>query len=137
MSIADSQNRPYAETAATAEQLLVLWSRLANSHAMVGGGCSCGVGGVVVALADFEQDIISYLQAEAERNKRSDVLALLEDPAREREPWRISTLLEHFMRTDAASDAQFETGLDTGAAQFVMERLTLTLGSFEKLHAGR
>ena len=43
--------------------MLNIWERLGPTHMMVGTGCSCGIGGVVVALADFEQDIADYLYA--------------------------------------------------------------------------
>jgi len=117
------------EIDAAAEQLQELWGRLANTHTMIGGGCSCGVGGVAVALGDFEQDIVAYVQAEARRNERSDVLALLETAARDAERWSIWALLAHISDPHEAFDA--------GSAGFILERLTGTLRSFDKLHAGR
>lgn len=137
MSLAQSQQPTSTEIATAALQMLELWSRLAHTHTMIGGGCSCGVGGVAVALADFEQDIVDFLEAEAERNKRADVRALLETAARDGESWRLSKLLAHLARTDAACEAGSPADLDIGPAQFILERVTRTLGSFERLHGGR
>ena len=78
-----------------AQHLLETWDRLARAHTMIGAGCSCGIGGVVVALEDFEQDIVDYLQAEAERLGRADVLKCL-DQTREGNLWSISRLLGGF-----------------------------------------
>src|SRR5581483_4896460 len=86
-------DRSLDESILEARRLLDTWERLGRAHTMIGGGCSCGLGGVVVALEDFEQDIADYLQAEAERLERGDVLALLEEQAREGELWSISKLL--------------------------------------------
>jgi hypothetical protein len=91
---------------------------------MVGAGCSCGIGGVVVALEDFEQDIADYLQAEAERLDRHDVLEFLSEQAREGELWSISKLLMGVS----------QPGEQSGACTFLLERLARTLQSFEKLH---
>ncbi len=105
MSLTQSQQPTSTEIASAALQLLELWSRLAHSHTMIGGGCSCGVGGVAVALADFEQDIVEYREAEAERNKRADVRELLDTAARDGESWSLSELLAHLARTEADCDA--------------------------------
>jgi hypothetical protein len=115
------------ETVVKARDLLEMWDRLARAHTMIGGaGCSCGIGGVVVALEDFEQEIAGYLQAEAERLNRHDVLKYLSDQAREGDLWSISKLL--FGLTQS-------TGLNNpGPGTFVLERLTRTLQSFENLH---
>lgn len=129
MNVAHSQQRTHDEIEAAAQQLQDLWGRLASTHTMIGGGCSCGVGSVAVALGDFEQDIVDYVQAEAERNRRTDVLALLDSAAREGERWSISRLLSRFAGRDATFDAC--------PAQFILERLTGTLRSFDKLHGGR
>ena len=95
---------------------------------MIGAGCSCGIGGVVVALEDFEQDIADYLQAEAERLDRHDVLQYLNEQAREGELWSISKLL-------AGLTQPTESGFyEPGASTFLLERLARTLQSFEKLH---
>ena len=81
------------QSASEARRLLETWDRLGRSHMMVGAGCSCGIGGVVVALEDFEQDIADYLLAEAERAEDPAVLAYLEAQGRQGELWSISKLL--------------------------------------------
>jgi hypothetical protein len=120
----------FHESAREARRLLDAWDRLGRAHMMVGAGCSCGIGGVVVALEDFEQDIADYLQAEAERLDRSDVLECLEEVAREGELWSISKLL---LSLAQAHPANFQLG-KSGASAFLLERLGRTLQSFEKLH---
>jgi len=80
-----AQNHSFAESAGEAQRLLESWQRLGRAHMMVGGACSCGIGGVLVALEDFEQDIADYLQGEAERLERQDVLAYMGQEAREGE----------------------------------------------------
>ena len=123
-----SQDRSVGESNPEARRLLETWDRLGRAHVMVGAGCSCGIGGLVVALEDFEQDIADYLQAEAERLERHDVLKFLGEQAREGNLWSISKLLVGLARPS-------EPGLfDSGASTFLLERLTRTLQSFEKLH---
>jgi hypothetical protein len=82
-----AQDRPFGEISLQAQRLLETWDRLGRAHMMIGAGCSCGIGGVVLALEDFEQDIADYLQAEAERLERQDVLRYLAAQAREGELW--------------------------------------------------
>jgi hypothetical protein len=85
----------------------------------------------VVALEDFEQDIADYLQAEAERLERPDVLKFLGEQAREGELWSISKLLVGLAQSS-------DSGLFVSdASTFLLERLTRTLQSFEKLHGSR
>src|SRR5436305_3896504 len=103
------------------QRLLESWDRLGRTHMMVGAGCSCGIGGVVVALEDFEQDIADYLQAEAERLDRHDVLKYLGEQAREGELWSISKLL-----VGLAQPAGSQT-YDPGASSLLLERLGRTL----------
>jgi hypothetical protein len=111
-----------------ARRLLDAWDRLGRAHMMIGAGCSCGIGGVAIALEDFEQDIADYLQAEAERLDRHDVLKYLQEQAREGELWSISRLLAAIAQpTDLQA---YESGVST----FLLERLSRTLQSFEKLH---
>jgi hypothetical protein len=111
-----------------ARRLLDTWDRLGRAHMMIGAGCSCGIGGVAIALEDFEQDIADYLQAEAERLDRHDVLKYLQEQAREGELWSISRLLGAIAQpTDLQA---YESGVST----FLLERLSRTLQSFEKLH---
>ena len=114
-----------------AQRLLDTWNRIGRAHMMIGAGCSCGIGGVVVALEDFEQDIADYLQGEAERLDRHDVLRCLREYAREGDMWSISKLLSGLGQPVIAG------ACDAGARTFVLERLARTLQSFEKLHGSR
>jgi hypothetical protein len=123
--------RSLSESALEARRLLETWERLGRAHMMIGASCSCGVGGVVVALEDFEQDIADYLQAEAERLERHDVLEFLGDKAREGELWSISKLLAGLAQPSGCGF------LEPGASAFLLERLARTLQSFEKLHGSR
>jgi len=111
-----------------ARRLLDAWDRLGRAHMMIGAGCSCGIGGVAIALEDFEQDIADYLQAEAERLDRHDVLKYLQEQAREGGLWSISRLLGGI-----AQPTDFQA-YESGVSTFLLERLSRTLQSFEKLH---
>jgi hypothetical protein len=44
-----------------AARLLGKWTKLAQGHVMFGAGCSCGIG-VGLGLADFEPQILDYLE---------------------------------------------------------------------------
>jgi hypothetical protein len=123
-----AQDRSSNEGTLEARRLLDTWDRLGRAHMMIGAGCSCGIGGVAVALEDFEQDIADYLQAEAERLDRQDVLKYLQEHAREGELWSISRLLGGI-----AQPTDFQVH-GSGASTFLLERLSRTLQSFEKLH---
>ena len=118
-----------AEVRSAAHLLLETWERLGRSHTLIGGGCSCGAGGIVLGLADFEQDIGDYLRREGEQHQRRDVLAVLDQNAREGDRWSVERLLSRLGEPDAS--------VDPAAATFVMERLTRTVQSFETLHRGR
>ena len=117
------------EIETTLNQLSETWERLQSSHKLIGGGCSCGHGGIVLGLADFEQDIVDYLRNEGEQHQRRDVLVLLESYARDGDGWSVASLLKGLSgRT---------TSIDPEAAKFVTDRLTRTVQSFEELHGGR
>lgn len=96
---------------------------------MIGASCSCGAHGIVLRLADFEQDIGDYLRSEAEQHQRRDVLALLERHARIEDRWSIVGLID--------SMAAVSPAIDLAAASFVLERLPRTVQSFEELHRRR
>ncbi|HET7766427.1 MAG TPA: hypothetical protein VFK92_15175 [Burkholderiales bacterium] len=49
--------------AVEATRLLGKWTRLAQGHVVFGAGCSCGLGGAGLRLADFEPQILDYLKA--------------------------------------------------------------------------
>lgn len=126
----DRANDPLQnEIEAAARLLSATWARLGSLHKMIGGGCSCGVGGIVLGLADFEQDIGDYLRNEGEQYQRRDVLALLDHDARIGDHWSIAKLLTGLADPTAS--------VDPAAARFIIERLTRTLQSFEDLHRGR
>src|SRR5437588_11834733 len=126
-----AQDRSFSESALVARRLLETWDRLGRAHMMIGAGCSCGIGGVVVALEGFEQDIADYLHAEAERLERQDVQTYLAQQGREGELWSISKLLIGLaQRTGSGSR-------EAGARYFLLERLARTLNSFEQLHGSR
>ena len=105
-----AQDRPFDEIILQAQRLLETWDRLGRAHMMIGAGCSCGIGGVVVALEDFEQDIADYLQAEAERLERQDVLRYLAAQAREGELWSISKLLIGFAQLTGSGSREAGAG---------------------------
>jgi hypothetical protein len=123
-----AEDGPLRSSMAEAERLLEKWDRLGLAHMTIGGACSCGVGGVLVALDDFEQDIADYLQAEAERLDRGDVLQYMKEHGRAGDLWSISKLL-----TGLAQPTE-GVAMDTGTSTFLLERLARTLQSFEKLH---
>jgi hypothetical protein len=122
---------PSDQTIPEARRLMETWDRLGRAHMMIGAGCSCGIGGVLVALEDFEQDIADYLQGEAERLDRRDVLECLAQQGREGDLWSISKLLDGLAQPTAAESCVGD------ARTFVLERLGRTLDSFEKLHGAR
>jgi len=122
---------PSAEaTILVARRALETWERLGRAHMMIGSGCSCGIG-VVVALEDFEQDIVDYLHADAERLSRDDVLLLLAEQARDGDRWSISKLLDGLAHSAGCASS------NPVAGAFLLERLGRTLQSFEKLHGSR
>ena len=49
--------------AVEATRLLGKWTRLAQGHVVFGAGCSCGVGIANLRLADFEPQILDYLES--------------------------------------------------------------------------
>ncbi len=52
---------PDATRRATA--VAALWQRAAMGHAVLGGGCACGLPAMHVSVADFELDLLDYLRA--------------------------------------------------------------------------
>lgn len=128
-NLAGARDPLQTEIEAAALLLLQTWERLGRSHKMLGGGCSCGAAGIALGLADFEQDIVDYLRNEGEAYQRRDVLALLEQLARNEGRWSVDKLLGCL--------AQPAGAIDPAAAKFILERLTRTVLSFETLHRGR
>lgn len=109
-----------------ARALATLWSSMARRHVSMGSACSCGIGGVTLQLQSYEQDIVDYVVAEAEKRQRPDVLDFLERQARADADsgWKIPLLLTHL---EAA-------GVESDIAQFILERLGRTLHSFAEMH---
>jgi hypothetical protein len=107
-------------------ELATLWSTVSRRHVSLGAACSCGMGGVTLHLQSYEQDIIDFVVADAEKMGRPDVLAFLERYARkdEQSDWSIPVLL-----TALEQNAEAEAD-NAGIRQFVLERLSRTLRSF-------
>ena len=113
-----------------ARQLLDMWGNLSQRHVSLAGSCACGIGGVTLQLQDFEQDIIDFLQGQAERAKRMDVSDFLKAHAREPESgrWDVGLLLKTLGNEDHATEIPPEI------TSFLLERLGKTLRSFARLH---
>jgi hypothetical protein len=107
-------------------ELATLWSTVSRRHVSLGAACSCGMGGVTLHLQSYEQDIVDYIIADAEKLRRPEVLAFLERNARKNEQadWSILLLLTALeQNAEAKAD-------NSGIRQFVLERLSRTLRSF-------
>lgn len=117
-----------AGNAATARELADIWERLSGQHVALGAGCACGIGGVTLQLQDFEQDIVDFLLAQAERGKRGDIIAWLRQFAVDGNNglWSVAGLL------GALTDARHSTPDEIAA--FLLEKLGKTLRSFARLH---
>lgn len=117
-----------------AARLSATWTRLGGQHVSLSFGCSCGSGGIAVALEDFEQDIVDFLIAEAERRERSDVLAFLQTHAGwahggpdEQRSLRIGRLLPALAKVEPPCPTPEVRAM-------LVELLGRTLESFERLH---
>ena len=99
-------------------QLLGKWTSLAQGHVLVGGNCSCGLGGGSLQIADFEQQILDYLAARASAQQAPDGF--------------ISTAgsLGALLRTIAAQPARS----DSGEWLPLLDDLKRTLESFDEQH---
>ncbi len=121
---------PRTDPREEAKRLLGLWETLSRQHVSMGAGCGCGAGGVTLVLEDFEQDIADYLLGEAERNKRTEVIAFLYAHAfvGEAQLWSLSRLLSALVDEDGSiqPSAEVRAGL--------LQRMGRTLSSFAKLH---
>ena len=71
--------------AVEATRLLGKWTRLAQGHALFGGGCSCGLGFASLSLRDFEPQILDYLKTKHSIGEFSGVPDLLRSIAKEGE----------------------------------------------------
>jgi len=113
-----------------ARELADIWSTQSRRHVSMGVACGCGMGGLTLQLAAYEQDIVDYVLADAEKQGRADVIAFLDEHGREDDeaPWRLLPLL-------AAIDEQAQAGSgDPEVRQFVLTRLGRTLRSFADMH---
>ena len=121
---------PREDPCGEAKRLLGLWETLSRAHVSMGAGCGCGAGGVTLVLEDFEQDIADYLLGEAERNKRTEVIAFLQAHAfvEETQLWSLSHLLTALVDEDGSIQPveEIRAGL--------LQRMGRTLSSFAKLH---
>lgn len=105
--------KPAAARSAAVEavRLLGRWTRLAQGHVMFGAGCSCGVGIANLRLADFEPQILEYL------NTKHGIAGFA----------GVSELL----RSIATK------GNGSGQPLALLADLERSLDSFEELHGGR
>lgn len=112
-----------------AARLLEQWTRLAREHVAGGAGCSCGHGGVMLRLEDFEQDILDHLNAKFAGD--AGVLALLGGEAGYRvgEAGSVSALL------GAVADGRHAGAGAAGVTALVAD-LARSIGSFDRLHRG-
>lgn len=112
-----------------ATELHRLWNELALQHVTLGGGaCSCGIGGVIVRLQDFERDILDYLRGEAARQELTEVASVLEHRSSHDAQEGLAEVLA------SLSDPAFT--MSDAAAEWLVGRLSRTLTSFSRLHGG-
>ena len=107
------KRKPERHARIEAVQLLGKWTRLAQGHVLVGGGCSCGVVGANVRIEDFEQQILDYLRSKHGAAVHAD---------------RIANLLQSIAKP---------RGGDGHKALALLDDLNRTLESFDELHRTR
>jgi hypothetical protein len=105
--------KPAAARSAAIEavRLLGRWTRLAQGHVMFGAGCSCGAGFANLRLADFEPQILDYLNTKHGTGGFAGVSDLLRSIA--------------------------TRGNGSGQSLALLADLERSLESFEELHGGR
>jgi len=111
-----------------AAQLLGKWTSLAQGHVLMGGNCSCGVGGGSLQIAEFEQQILDYLDGKFSGSGNTAVTQLLRERAgyARGKSGSLSALLRSITTdTPQAQAAQWLSLLDD---------LKRTLESFEAVH---
>ena len=115
------------DLAQRADTLLDLWSSLATRHVALGAACACGVGGVSLQLADFELDIVGYLEDAGLRSGMPEIVAFFEalqqDSAQEQPLVRLLEDVRQERLPDAVSD-------------WLLPKVERTLRSFAELHGG-
>ena len=96
-------------------QLLGKWTSLGQGHILLGGNCSCGLVGGSLPIADFEQQILDYLNGKYayERGRAASLGELL--------------------RAIAAQPAD----ADSGQWLSLLDDLKRTLESFDEQHRAR
>ncbi len=57
-------------------RILKEWRLLTHAHVPIHGGCSCGGGAGHIHIADFEQDILDYLQNKYASVRNDEAIAL-------------------------------------------------------------
>lgn len=108
-----------------ADALLDLWSRLATRHVALGAACACGMGGISLQLADFELDIVGYLEDAGLRSDVPEVVAFFnasqQAGAQDQPLLRLLEEVRQGRLPDAASD-------------WLLPKVERTLRSFAELH---
>jgi hypothetical protein len=108
------KSKPVRDARIEAVQLLGRWTRIAQGHILVGGGCSCGVAAASLRIEDFEQQIMDYLKGKhAIAAESASVADLLRAMAGQR------------------------PGAGAGEALALLADLDRTLESFDTLHGAR
>jgi hypothetical protein len=108
-----------------ADTLLDLWSSLATRHVALGAACACGVGGVSLQLADFELDIVGYLEDAGLRSGVPEIVVFFE------------TLQQHSAQEQPLvrllEDVQ-QGRLPEALSDWLLPKVERTLRSFAELH---
>ena len=103
-----------------AAQLLGKWTRLARGHVVMGGNCSCGLGGASVRVEEFEQQILDYLDSAFGRGGDATIGRTI------REAGNVSALLRSITVGAQPQSAEWLSVLDA---------LDRTIESFEQVHS--
>ncbi len=110
-----------------AAQLLGKWTSLAQGHVLMGGNCSCGVGGGSLRIDEFEQQILDYLDGKLTASGNAAVAQFLRERAgyERGKSGSLSALLRSITTDAEAKSTQWLSLLDD---------LKRTLESFEEVH---
>lgn len=113
------------DAAQRADALLDLWSSLATRHVALGAACACGVGGVSLQLADFELDIVGYLEDAGLRSGVAEVVAFFEALSQAEAANQPLVRLLEDVRQEKLPEA---------ASDWLLPKVERTLRSFAELH---
>ena len=102
-----------------AAQLLGKWTSLARGHVVMGGNCSCGVGGASVRVEEFEQQILDYLESAFGRGGNAAIGEAI------RKSGSVGALLRSITADASTRSAEWLPVLDA---------VNRTLESFEQAH---